>query len=617
MCGIAGIKLFNNLASKTEEDKLLEGLRLQQHRGPDNTTVLLHGKAALGHNRLSIIDTNARSNQPFTEPNGRYSLVFNGEIYNYHELKAVLQAKGVEFHTSSDTEVLFHHLIAHGKDALEGLRGCFAFAFYDAHEDKMLLARDRMGINPLLYAYEDDRLVFGSELEVFGPLGVGKTISQQALNYYFQFTYIPAPFTIYEEVQKLPPGHYMELTGGMLEIAPYWDPKAEKPFTGSYAEAKKILREKVEFAVVSQLEADVPIGTFLSGGVDSSIVSALAAKHKEDLHTFSVSFGDQAAYDESEYALKVAKHIHSEHHVIRLHEADFTTNFSAILDSFDEPFADSSAIAMWFLSQETSKHLKVALSGDGADELLGGYNKHLAFSKATSYSNFKKGLVQLVASTGAPLLKPLRPKKAHRIRKFNELVQHYWPENYWYLAANIGEKPKNTLLKYAFKTPPVYQVEYSNLNDFLWLDQKFVLPNDMLKKVDLMSMRHSLEVRTPFMDKDLVRFINSLPPEWKLKESKGKFILKDTFQDLLPQEIFTRSKQGFEVPLNAWIKKNWGELVPPKWFDAGFIQQQGVFNPDAVVNLKKRFFSNIGTSNQEMWAYFVFQHWFINKHQDA
>lgn len=617
MCGIAGIKLFNNLTSKTEEAKLYEALALQHHRGPDNTTVLLHGKAAMGHNRLSIIDTNVRANQPFTEDSGRYSIVFNGEIYNYHELKEKLLAKGIAFHTSSDTEVLFHHLIIHGKKGLEDLRGCFAFAFYDSEKDYMLLARDRMGINPLLYAFEEDRFVFGSELEAFAPLGVGRTISNQALNYYFQFTYIPAPFTIYEEIQKLPPGHFIELTGVLFNIESYWDPKAETAFSGNYETAKKILREKVEFAVVSQLEADVPIGTFLSGGVDSSIVSAIAAQHKDVLHTFSVSFGDQAAFDESHYALKVAQHIHSKHHVIRLHEEDFKDNFTAILDSFDEPFADSSAIAMWFLSKETALHLKVALSGDGADELLGGYNKHLAFSRAQQFSNLKKGLVQLLASTGAPLLHPIRPKKAHHIKKFNELVQHYWPENYWFLAANIGEKSKDNLLKNAFKTPAVYHQEYISLNDFLWLDQKFVLPNDMLKKVDLMSMRHSLEVRTPFMDKDLVRFINSLPAEWKLKASKGKYILKDSCKDLLPEEIFTRSKQGFEVPLNAWIKKNWELLVPLQWFDLAFIQQQGIFNPEAVMNLKKRFFSNIGTSNQEMWAYFVFQHWFINKHRHA
>ena len=616
MCGIAGIKLFNNFATKTEQDALYAGLLLQNHRGPDNTTVLLHHRAALGHNRLSIIDTNVRSNQPFVDDSGRYSLVFNGEIYNYHELKNELLAQGFHFKTSSDTEVLFYHLIMHQSAGLENLRGCFSFAFYDSEQDYMLLARDRMGINPLLYSLEEDRFVFGSELEVFPPMGIGRHLSHHAINYYFQYTYIPAPFTIYEEVQKLPPGHFIEIHQSRISIQSYWEPRLEASFKGTYEEAKKELRERVEFAVISQLEADVPIGTFLSGGVDSSIVSAIAAQHKKDLHTFSVSFGDQQAYDESEYALIVAKHIQSQHHVIRLKEQDFKTHFIEILDSFDEPFADSSAIAMWFLSRETAKHLKVALSGDGADELLGGYNKHLAFSKAINYANLKKGLVQLLASVTMPVFNRIQPKRGQQIKKFNELVQLYWPENYWYLASNIGEKSKDSLLKQSFKSAALFQLEYQDLNDFLWLDQKFVLPNDMLKKVDLMSMRHSLEVRTPFMDKDLVTFINSLPPEWKLKGSAGKYILKDAFKDLLPEVIFNRKKQGFEVPLNAWIRSNWDLLIPSKWFDTVFIEKQGIFNHSAVIELKKRFFSNIGTANQEMWAYFVFQHWYLNKHQN-
>lgn len=610
MCGIAGIKLFNNSASKTEEEQLNIALRLQKHRGPDASKVLLHHRVALGHNRLSIIDTNERSHQPFLDDSGRYSLIFNGEIYNYHELKNDLLQKGYAFKTSSDTEVLFYHLMEHRADGLKTLRGCFAFAFYDREDDYLLLARDRMGINPLLYAFEEDRLVFGSELEVFKPMGVGQSISLQALNYYFQYTYIPAPFTIYEEVQKLAPGHFIELKGSNFKVEAYWDPRADHKFEGSFEDAKIQLRERVEFAVVSQLEADVPIGTFLSGGVDSSIVSAIASQSKDDLHTFSVSFGDQQAYDESQYALKVAKHIRSQHHVIRLKEQDFRLNFTAILDSFDEPFADSSAIAMWFLAQETSRHLTVALSGDGADELLAGYNKHVAFKKAVHFSNLKKAVMDFGKNLTHPVLRKFKPNQAHKISKFNDLLKLSWPQNYWYLASNIGEKSKNKLLKNSFPAPNLFHLEYRDLNDFLYLDQVFVLPNDMLKKVDLMSMQHSLEVRTPFMDKDLVKFVNSLPADWKLHGYQGKHILKETFKGLLPDEIFTRKKQGFEVPLNAWIKSNWNELIPTNWFDAAYIAGQNIFKYDAVLELKRQFFSNIGTSNQEMWAYIVFQHWY-------
>ena len=596
---------------------MFQALERQKHRGPDNTNVKIQGNALFGHNRLSIIDTNDRSNQPFMDETERYCLVFNGEIYNFHELKNELLAKNYQFKTSSDTEVLFFLLIEYKVAALEKLRGCFAFSFYDKQEDYMLLARDRMGINPLLYSFDENQFVYGSELFVFDDLISKKTISNEALNYYFQYTYIPAPHTIFEEVKKLEPGHFIEIHKDKINIQSFWDPKADLEYTDSYANAKVELKKKVEFAVISQLEADVPIGTFLSGGVDSSIVSAIASTQKNDLHTFSVSFGDQQAYDESQYALKVAKHIESKHHVIRLTEKDFKENFQSILDSFDEPFADSSAIAMWFLAQETSKHLKVSLSGDGADELFAGYNKHVAFQKSREISALKKSSFKATEKVLSPLLLKIKPKKIHKLKKFNLLNELAWPENYWFLASNIGEEAKNLLLKNSFKTKYCYQTKDSSLTDFLWLDQKFILPNDMLKKVDLMSMRHSLEVRTPFMDKDLVKFANSLPEKWKLNGSKTKFILKETFKDLLPEEIFNRSKQGFEVPLNAWIKNSWNELIPDFWFEENYIQEQGIFNYSAIISLKKHFFSNIGTSNQEMWAYFVFQNWFQKLKKNA
>lgn len=617
MCGIAGIKLFNNLPSKTDEAKLWDALQAQTHRGPDNTTVKLHGKSALGHNRLSIIDTNIRSNQPFIDTSGRYSLIFNGEIYNFHELKTTLQAKGYTFSTTSDTEVLFFLLMEKKAAALDDLRGCFAFAFYDKQEDYMLLARDRMGINPLLYSLQDDRLLFGSELFVFKDLGIGGTISDEALNDYFRYTYIPAPKTIYKEVQKLPAGHYIEIQGSDFNLKSYWDPKSDMPFNGTLAEAKTQLKERLEFAVHSQLEADVPIGTFLSGGVDSSLISAIAKRHKKDLHTFSVSFGDQQEYDESAYALMVAKHIQSEHHVIRLTEADFKQHFQEILDSFDEPFADSSAIAMWFLARETVKHLTVALSGDGADELLAGYNKHKAFLQANRLNIAKKTSYRLAEKVLNPLLVKRDPKKLHRLQKFNDLLRLKWPENYWFLASNIGEKAKDELLKRSFRTAYTYDTTAEGLNDFLWLDQKFVLANDMLKKVDLMSMHHSLEVRTPFMDKDLVKFANSLPAEWKIKNGTGKYILKESFRGVLPDEIFDRPKQGFEVPVNAWIRKSWDELIPQLWFERDFLQEQNIFTPSAVESLKTRFFSKLGTASQEMWAYLVFQNWYQKFHAHA
>lgn len=614
MCGIAGIKLFNNLTSKKDEADMLLALKKQKHRGPDNASLKIHGKLILGHNRLSIIDTNERSNQPFEDESGRYSLVFNGEIYNYKEIKDELIEKGFFFKTSSDTEVLFQLLIQKKADALKDLRGCFAFAFYDLQEDYLLLARDRMGINPLLYAHLNDRFIFGSELVVFPDLGVKGTIDNEALNNYFQLTYIPSPLSIYKEVKKLQAGNYIEFIGEHFELKSYWNPENKDKFTGSFEDAKIELRKLVEFGVTSQLEADVPIGTFLSGGIDSSIISTIAAKYKKDLHTFSVSFGDQKKYDESEYALIVAKKINSFHHVIRLTELDFKTHFKEILDSFDEPFADSSAIAVWFLNRETTKHLKVALSGDGADELFAGYNKHKAYRNILKMSNSKKNILAKSLPVFKKILLKKKPKKYYDIEKYSILSRLNWPDKYWFLASNIGETTKNNLLISSKKITPIYTKKEDTLNNFLWLDQKIVLESDMLKKVDLMSMQHSIEVRTPFLDKDLVKFANSLPEEWKLNSKSGKYILKEAFKDLLPKEILTRGKQGFEVPLNAWIRNSWKELIPEIWFENEFLLKQAIFSTEAVKQLKERFFKNLGTSSQEMWAYIVFQNWYQKNH---
>lgn len=609
VCGIAGIKLFNKQASETDASTLLKALRVQQHRGPDNTKTWFGQSVIFGHNRLSIIDTHERSHQPFTDPGGRYSLVFNGEIYNYQELKNQLLSKGYQFETASDTEVLLYQLIEYKAAGLQELRGCFAFAFYDSQTDYLLLARDRMGINPLLFSLSNEQLIFGSELRIFTELGVDKKIDAQALSYYFQYTYIPAPHTILAEVHKLLPGHYLELRGREAAIQPYWTPAADASFTGSYADGQLALREKMEYAVISQLEADVPVGTFLSGGVDSSIVSAIAASFKDELHTFSVAFKSDHGYDESTHALQVAKHIQSSHHVIELQESGFAESFGDILDAFDEPFADSSAIAMYFLAQETAKHVRVSLSGDGADELFAGYRKHAAFEQSQHLSNWKKGAFQLAEQTG--LLQKINPAKADKLRKFNALSKLSWPDNYAFLASNIGQEVKNKLLRSPLEALPDLPAGTESLNNFLLLDQQFVLPGDMLKKVDLMSMRHSLEVRTPFMDESLVKLANSFPTDWKLKGNRGKIILKETFQDLLPAEIFNRAKQGFEVPVHAWLRKHWDALVPKTWFQPDYLEAQGIFNTKTVQELAAAFAGKAtGTTAQTMWAYLVFQHWY-------
>ena len=612
MCGIIGIKFFNTSPEKSDQDWVNEVLTMQQHRGPDFSASTILGKTVLGHNRLAIVDINSRSNQPFYDASKRYCIVYNGEIYNYPELKNDLLAKGYVFATSSDTEVLLYHLIEYGADGINALNGCFAFGFYDSKEDELLLARDHMGINPLLFSVEENSVVFASELWPFSKLAKPRTISESALNHYFRFTYIPAPKTIFNEVQKLLPGHYVQVKGKFMDVVKYWSPENNEKFNGDYASAKRELKSTLETAIISRLEADVPVGTFLSGGLDSSIVSAVSANFKSSLHTFSVGFLESEYFDESRYANLVAQHIGSQHNSIRLSNDLVVDGFQDVLNSFDEPFGDSSAIAMYFLSQGAKEKLTVCLSGDGADELFAGYNKHRAFVKSNSKGLASK-VIKQIPSLGKGSRSSRFQNRVRQLNNFKRLLTKSGIEKYWFLAAFIEEEQRKKLLKHCLNNPPIEHVSVENLNDFLLLDQQFVLPNDMLKKVDLMSMRHSLEVRTPFLDKNVVKFANSLPEQFKLSGGKTKRILKDAFLGDLPNEIFSRGKKGFEVPLELWLKSSWNAIVKEEWFDVNYVSEQNLFDPKYVNELKAEFLGNKGGQLTTLiWCYIVFQSWYSN-----
>jgi asparagine synthase (glutamine-hydrolysing) len=611
VCGILGIKLFNRLPEKSDRNFVHDAIDAQRHRGPDAQEVAVVGKCVLGHNRLAIVDLNERSNQPFFDSSGRYALVFNGEIYNYPELKNELLRKGYEFNTASDTEVLLYYLVEHGTEGIKELNGCFAFAFYDKQEDELILVRDPLGINPLLFSIDEERICFGSEMFPFYTWMPNATISLDAINYYFKYTYIPAPLTILQNVQKLLPGHYLKVNGRFYDMVRYFNPSAEQIFQGTYDEAKVILKEKVEHAVITRLEADVPVGTFLSGGVDSSIVSAIASRFKDGLQTYSVGFSDRKFYDESAYASRVAEHIHSLHTPITLSDNEAVSRLKEILESYDEPFADSSSIAMFFLSEGARKNVTVCLSGDGADELFAGYNKHKAFNKVKS-----SGLLVKVARSLPKMSQGHRSSKwKNKLRQFGKLQQLSalnWPDNYWFLAGFSDGKRRESILK-NFADVKGQHIGVGELNDMLLMDQLFVLPNDMLKKVDLMSMRHSLEVRVPFLDKDVVKFANSLPGSYKIRNGVTKSILRDAFRDVLPSEVFDRSKKGFEVPLRDWILAAWNEIFTPDMESEQFLLKQGFFRPKGIQDLINRFKAYENAEDTTLiWAYIVFQYWYLN-----
>ncbi len=628
MCGITGIFAFN-LVGKFNKIHVTNATMVLEKRGPDFQDIYIDEWVGLGHRRLSIIDTTEGGNQPMWDDSKRYCIIFNGEIFNYRELKAELETKGIVFHSHSDTEVLLKLYIHEKEKCLNRLNGFFSFCIYDKQEQSFFVARDRYGIKPLLYLFDEDKFLFASEMKSILQYGVEKNIDHTSLYTYFQLNYIPAPHTIFEQVKKLMPGHYLEIRNKKLSIHQYYEipnkKNAENAEVPSYENAKQKLTQLLETSVQRRLVADVPIGSFLSGGIDSSVVTALASKHKPDLHTFSIGFRDEKFFDETEYAKLVAHHFKTEHTVFSLTNDDLYKHVYSILDYIDEPFADSSAINVYILSKETRKHATVALSGDGADEMLGGYNKHAAFHRIIN-KGWKENLVgalhplwnALPQSRSNPLA-----NKARQLSRFSEGMKLTSKERYWKWAGfaseedvlNLfSEKSKEQLSQNDYQTLKSEILksipEQESINDILYTDMQLVLANDMLTKVDLMSMANGLEVRVPFLDVDVVNFVFSLPDDYKITPALRKRILQDAFKDILPIQLYNRPKKGFEVPLLKWFRKEMKSLIVDDLLSEKFIEEQNIFNYSEIKKLKSQLFSsNPGDIHARIWALIVFQWW--------
>ncbi|QSE97206.1 asparagine synthase (glutamine-hydrolyzing) [Fulvivirga lutea] len=626
MCGITGIYAFN-MIGRVSMINVANATAALEKRGPDFQDIYNDNTVALGHRRLSIIDPTPEGHQPLWDMGKRYGIIFNGEIYNYRELKKELLAQGMQFQSETDTEVLLNLYINEGKACLNKLNGFFAFAIFDYQEKSLFIARDRMGIKPLYYLLDDDRLLFASEMKSIMEYGITKELDFTALHTYLQLNYIPAPKTIFKHVKKLLPGNYIEVKNGEVTIEPYYTIPYDRSKTTelNYEEQKKKLAELLESSVQKRLVADVPLGSFLSGGVDSSVIAALAKRHKDDLHTFSIGFQDEKFFDETEYARSVAKKIGTDHTVFSLTNDDLYKHVHSILDYIDEPFADSSAIAVYILSQETRKHATVALSGDGADELFAGYNKHAAFHRILeggSAANMVGALQPLwyllPKSRNSSITNTFR--QLHRFSKGMKMTPK---ERYWTWAGFVNESNAMKLLSDGSKNK-LDQQQYTDfksellkhipdketINDLLYTDMQLVLPDDMLTKVDRMSMANALEVRVPFLDHELVEFAFQLPVDSKINGSIRKRIVQDTFRDILPEELYNRPKKGFEVPLLKWFRKEMRHTIENELLSDSFVAEQGIFDVRTTRQLKKKLFSsNPGDVHAQIWGLIVFQHW--------
>lgn len=621
MCGIAGVLAFDE-QGRQQLGRLEAAVGSLQRRGPDGNGIFRDGNLALGHTRLAIIDTSTAASQPFTLSDGRYTIIFNGEIFNFRELRQELENAGVSFRTQSDTEVLLQLFIRDGEKALPQLNGFFAFAIWDSTEKKIFLARDRYGVKPLYYYADDHVLLFGSQLKTLMALGAPKNLQHDVLLAYLQLNYVPPGESILHGTIQLHTGGWLRAgtTAASRQHGTWYrPPSAADTSPVSYADAQKDLQRELEAAVQRRLISDVPLGSFLSGGIDSSIIAALAARHTDKLHTFSIGFADEPLFDETQYARAVAKMHRTEHTVFSLTNKDLFATLFETLDGIDEPFADSSALAVSILSQRTRQHVTVALSGDGADELFAGYNKHRA-----EFMVQNGGLKNFVARVGKPLWSMLSASRnskmgnrVRQLRRFAEGLSLPETERYWRWASFCTEEEAARLLvepdSYAKKNILDW-LEQENeklhgLNKTLYNDMRLVLPGDMLVKVDRMSMLHSLEVRTPFLDVNVVDRVMRWPAEYKIDAQRQKKILKDAFAPLLPPELLSRGKQGFEVPLLRWFRGDLDAYIR-ELLDEKFLREQGIFKPEPVQQLLRQLASNNpGDAVARVWALVVFQHW--------
>jgi asparagine synthase (glutamine-hydrolysing) len=627
MCGIAGIKFFSDPPA-TFDSQLKKATAELKKRGPDSSGIYFDDKVGLGHSRLSIIDTSEAAFQPFSDPLGRYTIVFNGEIFNYKELREKYLSE-IKFKSESDTEVLLNLFILMGKDCLELLNGFFAFSIYDKQAKSLFLARDRFGVKPLYYYSDNLKFCFASELKSILQFGLKKEIDFESLSMYFHLNYIPSPYTIYKDIFKLNPGYCVTINSFGIVKHSFYHPQINyrnQEIYGDYAKAKLALKELLEDSVKKRLVADVPLGSFLSGGIDSSVVAALASKHLKNLNTFSIGFKDEPFFDETRYAQMVAKKHHTNHTVFSLSNDNLFEHFYDFLDCLDEPFADSSALAVYILSKETRKKVTVALSGDGADEIFSGYNKHSALFKSINKSFAESFLKHL--EPGFRFLPKSRNNKMgntfRKLHKFSIGLGLSTSERYWRWAGFSDSNSLQTRLKEKINTQEYIRRKLgylkhldheSDFNKFLLADVELVLQGDMLPKVDLMSMANSLEVRTPFLDYRVVDFAFSIPAEFKIDKKRRKKILIDSFSDLLPSEVLNRPKKGFEIPLLGWFKKELKPIIENELLSEDFINQQNIFNYREILELKKQLFSpNPDDSTAQIWALLVFQYWWKNFH---
>ena len=621
MCGITGFISHKDSGDPIErrEQVLGQMCAVIKYRGPDEQGTVVRGRAALGMRRLSIIDLKT-GQQPIFSEDGNLAIVFNGEIYDYLETKRELESRGHCFKTNSDTEVIVHAFEEFGPACLERLRGMFAFAIWDFSKEELFIARDRVGKKPLFYSEtKSGDFVFGSELKtllVHG--GIEKEIDLGALDAYISFGYVPEEFCIFRNVHKLPPGHFLILKNSQVTTHQYWDFNyGASTNVRSEDEYVEELREKIEDAVRVRLISEVPLGAFLSGGVDSAtVVGTMSRISAKPVKTFSIGFNEDS-FDELKFARVIAEEFHTEHH-----EFIVTPELVHLVDDlvwhFDEPFADSSALPTFMVSKLASDYVTVVLSGDGGDELFAGYTRYAIDSKRSGFERLPRGLRQTILQTASEFLPHGAPGKNYLynvslggVGRYIDSISQFTAPNKRSLyskelAARInGERGagEREFMRYADSI-----TTGNAIDKLLYLDSKTYLPGDILTKVDRMTMANSLECRAPLLDHKLIEFAVSVPSKLKQNGAVSKYILKRAMSGIIPDEILNRKKQGFGVPINAWINAQLRTQITADLHDP-LTLKRGYFESSYIETLLNEHSSGRRDHSHRLWLLWMLELW--------
>lgn len=638
MCGIVGAWEFKN-KNKVGEPLIKSMTDCLYYRGPDDTGIFVDEKnnIGLGHRRLSILDLSPAGHQPMANDDQTIWITFNGEVYNFSEIRKDLIKKGYSFKSNSDTEVIIKSYQEWGIDCIQKFRGMFAFAIWDAKKEKLFLVCDRAGVKPLYYYFDGDRLLFSSELKAFHKNPeFKKKINFDALALFLQFGYILAPYTIFENTYKVKPGHYLEVDkGGNIKETKYWDiidfylaEKTNRTEEEIEKELEEILTESFKYRMVS----DVPVGVFLSGGVDSSLVTALLQKDsKIPLKTFTIGF-EEKEYNEAPYAKKIAEYLGTDHHELYCTGKDALEIVKKLPDIYDEPFGDSSGIPTYLVSKFAREKVTVALSADAGDELFCGYSRYMALNDY--YNTIKKWppfiiqtLSLLICAFSADfwakfynLFKPILPKYVNvkeKIYKFQNVLKYKNGKLSSIVENSHTHWSQEEVSRMLIKKHQQLKTNFSEfervggldaMTQMQAVDFKTYLPDDILVKVDRATMAVSLEAREPLIDHKIAEYIAKVPIDFKYKNGQSKYILRKILYKYLPKELVERPKQGFAIPIDKWLKKDLRELLE-KYLSEDRIREQGIFDEKDIKKSLDSYLSGGSDSAYKFWFLLIFQMW--------